>query len=181
MVCPRCVTAVEGVFKQAHYPPLKIKLGEVTLPENLSAEAQMQIAKALEKLGFELLEDARSKLIAQIKACVVQWVFYREEPVHINFSDYLAEQLKHEYTYLSRLFSTVEGLTIEKYMTTQKMERAKELLFYDQLSLAQIADKLGYNSVAYLSSQFKKETGMTITQFRKERGPHHKHIGGSGA
>lgn len=174
MVCPRCISAVEKVFQDHGYPPIQVRLGEVNLPTDLDPSAKPTIEKALKNLGFEILEPGKSGIIAQIKATILEQVHYSNEPLTVNLSTVLSEKLHHEYTYLSRLFSSVEGITIEKYVTSQKIERVKELLIYDQLTLSQIAYKVNYSSVAHLSAQFKKETGMTPTSFKKQANPKRK-------
>lgn len=149
--------------------PLSISLGEVVLQEaQLTKEQLKQLEQALLPLGFELIDDRKGKLIEQVKNVVVDLVHY-SEPVATKHSVYIAEKLHHDYSYLSKLFSEVEGITIEHYIISQKIERVKELLVYDELSLSGIADRLGYSSVAHLSAQFKKITGLTPT-FYKSKG-----------
>jgi len=144
-----------------------IKLGEVVLKETSEQTQLDEIANVLEPLGFELIDDKKSQLIAQIKAIVIQWVREQDGERTVNLSDILADELHHDYNYLSSLFSEVEGITIEKYHIAQKIERVKELLVYDELSLSEIAFQLGYSSVAYLSNQFKKVTGLSPSHFKK--------------
>lgn len=143
-----------------------IKLGEVDVKETLDDTQRVRLASVLEPLGFELIDDKKSQLIALIKATVIQWVRENGER-NTNLSDFLADQLHHDYNYLSNLFSEVEGITIEKYHIAQKIERVKELLVYDELSLSEIAYQLGYSSVAYLSNQFKKVTGLSPSHFKQ--------------
>lgn len=169
MVCNRCIEAVSEEFEKIEVPVTKIILGEVELNAPLSDEQKTGIAKALQSRGFELVEDHASSLISQIKALIIETVHYRKEPLKVNFSTYLSENLNHEYTYLSRLFSSVESITIEKYVTRQKIERVKELLIYNELTLSQIAHQMNYSSVAHLSAQFKKETGQTPSLFKKQQ------------
>lgn len=176
MVCNRCIEAVSEEFEKIQVPVPTITLGEVELDAPLTSEQKSEIAKALVSRGFELVEDHASSLISQIKALIIETVHYRKEPLKVNFSTYLAEKLNHEYTYLSRLFSSVESITIEKHITRQKMERVKELLIYNELTLSQIAHQMNYSSVAHLSGQFKKETGQTPSQFRKQQGSGRKPI-----
>ncbi len=144
-----------------------IQLGEVEIREDLSAVKQGELNIALKRFGFELLEDKRSKLIEKIKNVVVEMVHYDDEFPKINFSDYLSEKLNHDYSYLSKLFSEVEGITIEHFIISHKIEKVKELLVYDELSLTEISYKLNYSSVAHLSNQFKKVTGLTPSHFKK--------------
>lgn len=178
MVCPRCIMAVEGVFEKLEIPVQHIKLGEVVLAQPLAADKQPELKQELSKLGFELLERGKSALISQIKSLIIQQIHYTDEALEVNFSTYLSEKLNHDYSYLSRLFSATEGTTIEKFITAQKIEKVKELLFYNELTLSEISHRLNYSSVAHLSAQFKKETGMTPTAFKKLNEPRHDSLDG---
>lgn len=169
MVCPRCIEAVKKSLEENHIEFDQIELGRVTLPQPILESKKETLAKSLLEKGFELLETRNAVLIAQIKAVIIQHIHHQEDGLGENFSSILSDQLQHEYTSLSRIFSQVEGITIEKYITRQKIERIKEFIFYDQWSLSEIANYLGYSSVAYLSAQFKKETGMTPSEFKKSR------------
>jgi AraC-like DNA-binding protein len=171
MVCPRCVVSVKEVFDAANLSIQSIALGEIVLNGEFNAKQKKMVSEMLEERGFELLEDNQSKLISKIKTLLIHSIQYNTQPLHINVSDYLSENLNHEYAYLSRLFSSVEGVTIEKFVLSQKIEKVKELIFYNELTLSEIADQMGYSSVAYLSAQFKKETGMTPTEFKKQKDP----------
>jgi YesN/AraC family two-component response regulator len=144
-----------------------IELGEVELVESLSSIQHKQLRQALLQSGLELLEDKKSMLIEKVKNIIVEMIHYSDEPPLLNFSAYLAEKLNYDYNYLSNLFSEVKGITIEHYIIAHKIERAKELLLYNQLSLTEIAEKLHYSNVAHLSNQFKKVTGLTPTFFKK--------------
>ena len=146
--------------------PTLIELGEVEIKEELNIKSKIELNKALQSFGFELIDDKKSKLIERIKNTIVELVHYSEEQLKTNFSDHLSKKLHHDYNYLSNLFSEVEGTTIEKYFISQKIEKVKELLKYDELSLSEIADKLGYSSVSYLSNQFKKQTGLTPSFYK---------------
>ncbi len=168
MVCPRCIAAVTQTFAEAGIKPDAVTLGEVHMDIPPTSVQLTQIDQALKKLGFELLNPGKAAIIAQIKAAVVQQVHYETTPLQVNLSTFLSDKLHQEYSTLSRMFSAVEGITIEKYFLSQKIEKVKELLRYDELTLSQIALQLDYSSVAHLSSQFKKETGMTPTAFKKE-------------
>lgn len=170
MVCPRCISAVRQTFTEHDFPPEDVVLGEVRVAFPLSQENKSQIDQDLKKRGFQLLEPGKAALIARVKAAIVEQIHHTQVPLKVNFSHFLAGQLHHEYTYLSRLFSSIEGITIEKYITAQKIEHVKELLYYDEKNLSEIAHRLDYSSVAHLSSQFKKETGMTPTAFKKQKG-----------
>lgn len=167
MVCPRCIDAVRKSLEDSEIPFDSIDLGKVSLKSSLTSHQKSMLSQSLVSKGFELLESKTSALISQIKTLVIEQIHHSDQRLGENFSSFLTEKLAQEYGYLSRLFSQVEGITIEKYITRQKIERVKEFLFYDQLSLSEIAFKLNYSSVAYLSSQFKKETGMTPSEFKK--------------
>jgi len=169
MVCPRCIASVESIFKNENIGTLQVKLGEVKLDKEVDTATKNRLSELLKNEGFEMLEPGKSGLIAQIKAAIIEQIHYSEKALQVNFSTFLAEKLHHEYSYLSRLFSSVEGITIEKYITAQKIERVKELLFYDEKTLSEIAYQLSYSSVAHLSAQFKKETGMTPSAFKKQQ------------
>lgn len=174
MVCPRCIETVRRIFNDLHAELQSIELGEVKVNSKLSSGQLEQLSQNLLTHGFELLEDQKSKLINQIKSLIVDQIHYQKESLNINFSSLLSEQLNHEYTSLSKLFSSVEGITIEKFILKQKVEKVKELLFYDELTLTEIAFKMNYSSVAHLSNQFKKETGMTPSDFKRLRKPGHR-------
>lgn len=176
MVCPRCITAVEDLLRKQQLGSYQVELGNVSLEQEPSPAQLSNLRSGLAALGFELLESSKSVLVSQIKTLLVTQIHQQDIPLHVTYSSYLAEALQQEYSSLSRLFSAVEGLTIEKYITRLKIEKAKELLLYDELSLASIASRLGYSSSAYLSSQFKKETGMTITQFKQQHRPGRRSI-----
>jgi AraC-like DNA-binding protein len=166
MVCRRCVDAVQKVFTEAGYSVHHISLGEILLGDEPDDEALNKIDSELTQLGFELIDDRRSRIIEKIKNLIVNLVHHSNEPLNLNVSDYLAREMNYEYNYLSNLFSDVEGNTIEHFFISQKIEKIKELLTYDELSLKEIAFKLGYSSAAYLSSQFKKQTGFTPGHFK---------------
>ena len=172
MVCPRCIETVSGIFEELNISVKSIQLGEVMSAEKLDNAQKVQLSEKLEKRGFELLQDQKSKLISQIKSLLIDQIQHKESALKTNYSTYLTDNLHHEYSYLSKLFSTVEGITIEKFILKQKIERVKELIFYDELTLSQIAHQMDYSSIAHLSSQFKKETGMTPTAFKKLHRPH---------
>lgn len=167
MVCPRCITRVKDILSELDISYVEIKLGEIVLDEIISEEVKIRLADTLKKDGFELLEDAKSKVINRIKTIIISSIHHSENIPDVNFSSLLSEQLHQEYSGLSKLFSTVEGITIEKYIVKQKIEKVKELLYYGEHTLSEIAVRLNYNSVSYLSAQFKKETGMTISAFKK--------------
>lgn len=167
MVCPRCIRAVEETLYQQRVVPVDVQLGEVTLATELSSPRKQQLGRALEALGFELIDNQRVRLIEQVKNRIIELVHRRDGNLQTNLSDDLSDHLHHDYHYLSNLFSEVEGTTIEKYFIAQKIERVKELLVYDEGTLSEIADRLHYSSVAHLSAQFKKVTGLTPSHFKR--------------
>lgn len=167
MVCPRCISSVREVFESEGIVAKSIRLGEVDIESTIDNITQEVISNKLERLGFELLEDSNSALIAQVKAIIVDEIHHKEEKSNVNFSTLIAEKTNYDYGSLSKLFSSVEGVTIEKYILHHKIEKVKELIRYNQLTLSEIAFQLNYSSVAHLSSQFKKETGMTPSAFKK--------------
>lgn len=169
MVCDRCKTAVENVLEKLHLHPTVVNLGEVELDElSLSGSKYQDVKAAFENLGFELLEDKRKTLVVQIKAAIIELAHYTKEPLKLNLSDYLSKKLSADYSSLSTAFSAEEKNTIEHYYILQKIEKAKELLSYGELTLSEIAFKLNYSSVAHLSTQFKKEAGITPSQFKQD-------------
>ncbi len=159
--------AVKQELKKLNLHYVVVELGEVEIMENISAAQKDEFRASLLKIGLELMDDKKGILIDKIKKVIVELIHYTEKPLKINFSDYLSEKLNHDYTYLANLFSEVEGITIEHYIIFHKIERVKELLFYDELSLKEIAYKLHYSSIAHLSNQFKKITGLTPSHFKK--------------
>ncbi|MES2704939.1 MAG: AraC family transcriptional regulator [Bacteroidota bacterium] len=161
MVCDRCKAAVSAVFRELKINTNSVELGEVTLADKPGQPQLEQLDAALRAVGFELIDDRKGRLIEQLKKVVMSTIHNQEEQPRIKYSEFLAQQLHQEYTYLSKLFSEVEGITIEQYIIKQKIEKVKELLVYDELSLSEIADRLSYSSVAHLSAQFKKVTGLT--------------------
>lgn len=167
MVSLRCKLIVKSELENMGLHPSIVELGEVETVEELTAEQYQQLKSALLHSGLELMEDKKSMLIEKIKNIVVEMVHYSEEPMLVNFSAYLSEKLNYDYNYLSNLFSEVKGTTIEHFIIAHKIERAKELLIYNELSLTEIAEKLHYSNVAHLSNQFKKVTGLTPTFFKK--------------
>lgn len=176
MVCPRCIESVTEVFLSLNIDVNVIELGKVITINKVGATEKKQLEEKLMLRGFELLQDKSSTLICQIKAIIIKQIHYNTSELNINFSTLLSEQLHQDYSSLSKLFSSVEGITIERFVIKQKVARVKELLFYNQLSLAEIADKVGYSSSAHLSTQFKKETGMSPTDFKKQASPNLKSL-----
>ena len=168
MVCNRCIMVVQQVFESLDYPPVHISLGEVETAAPIEYEELDILRKRLIDFGFELIDDAKSQLIEKIKTLVIELIRYKnEEDIKVNYSAYIESKLNKDYNYLSNLFSEVTGVTIEKYIISQKIERVKELLVYDELTLSEIAWELGYSSVSALSAQFKKITGLTPKHFKQ--------------
>ena len=169
MVCDRCVLVVAGELKKIGINAQKITLGEVTLEKELTADQKEQLHQALLDLGFEPIDSKKGRIIEKIKTVIINMVHHSDHDEKTNLSDLLSKALHHDYNYLSNLFSEVEGITIEKYFIAQKIEKVKELLVYDELSLSEIALRMNYSSVAYLSNQFKKVTGLTPSFFKKRK------------
>jgi AraC-like DNA-binding protein len=166
MVSIRCKMVVKDVLKKLGLHYTIVDLGEVNVMENITDQQREQIRIELRKSGLELMDDKKSILIERIKNIIVEMIHYSDELPKINFSIYLSEKLKHDYTYMANLFSDTEGVTIEHYILLHKIERVKELILYDELNLSEIAWKMHYSSVAHLSSQFKKITGLTPSYFK---------------
>ena len=158
---------VKDVLINTGLSPLTIELGEVEIKEDISKDKLIQLDAALKSLGFEIIDNKKSRTIEKIKNAIITLVHHSAENIDINLSEYLISKVHHDYNYLSNLFSEVEGTTIEKYFISQKIEKVKELLMYDELTLSEIAHKLNYSSVAYLSNQFKKITGFTPSHFKQ--------------
>lgn len=169
MVCIRCKMVVKEELTKLGLHYTSVELGEAEILEKISTEQHDQISAALLKWGLELMDDKKSVLIQKIKNVIIELVHYSEEPLTVNFSEFLSQKLNHDYTYLANLFSEVQGTTIEKYLIAHKIERVKELLVYDELNLTEIAYKMHYSSVAHLSAQFKKITGLTPSHFKQLR------------
>ena len=148
-----------------HY--VDVKIGEANIIENIKPEQLEQLDAALRKSGLQLMDDKKSILVEKIKSAIIELVHYTDEQIKVNLSDYLSDNLNLDYTYLSNLFSEVKGTTIEKFYLLHKIEKVKELIVYDELNLTEIAYKLHYSSVAHLSNQFKKITGLTPSHFKK--------------
>ena len=167
MVCDRCRMAVEQVLNDLQLKASSVYLGEVNLVDATISTEQLAAFRArIEPLGFEIISDKKTRLIENIKKHVIALAQQEQALEKVKLSEYLSERLFHDYSHLSNLFSTVEGVTIEQYFINQKIEKTRELLVYDELTLTEIAHRLGYSSVAHLSRQFKKVTGMTPSQFK---------------
>lgn len=167
MVCNRCKMVVKNEMEKLGFYPMSLTLGEVELENELLSSEKLTINNHLRTFGFELIDDKKSRIIEKIKNVIINLVHCQDNETKINLSDLLSNSLHHDYNYLSNLFSEVEGTTIEKYLIAQKIEKVKELLVYDELSLSEIAFRLKYSSVAYLSNQFKKVTGLTPSHFKQ--------------
>ena len=169
MVCHRCVLTVEDILHKADIPFHKVTFGEIYLADELSPEQKDNLSSGLKKVGFELIDNHTSGLIEKIKMLVIKKARNEvdKNDIKINLSAYLSDKLHYEYTHLSKLFSEVEGRTIENFFIEQRIEKAKELLIYDQLTLSEIAFELDYSSTAHLSTQFRKITGLTPSHFKK--------------
>lgn len=171
MVCDRCKAAVERVFTEQGLPIVQLELGHVELRDTLVPARLAQLDEALEKAGFALVQDPDAQLITAIKAAIVALVHREDEQgARTKLAPYLSDKLHRDYSGLSALFSTVEGITIEHYFLQQRIERVKELIQYGELTISEIAHRTGFSSVAHLSTQFKKLTGMTPTEFRERGG-----------
>jgi YesN/AraC family two-component response regulator len=167
MVCGRCIMVVKSKLEKFGLKILSIQLGEVEIKDNITKTQKDTLAKQLFSLGFVLIDDKKSKTIEKIKNLIIELVHFKNNEISSNLSTYLSDHLLQDYNTLSNLFSEVEGSTIEHYFIAQKIEKAKELLIYNELTLTEIAFQLNYSSVAYLSSQFKKVTGFTPTHFKQ--------------
>ncbi len=167
MVSARCITAVKEELRKFGLHFIVVELGEVEIMEDITMEQRDRLKQALDALGFDLMVDKRAILIEKIKTAIVEMVYHSNEKSKVNFSEFLSEKLNHDYTYLSNIFSEVKGMTIQQYIIIHKVERIKELLLYDELNLTEISYKLNYSSLAHLSNQFKKVTGLTPSDFKQ--------------
>ena len=169
MVRNRCILVVQNELDKLGIAANNIKLGEITLKKDLTTAEREALENVLDPLGFQVIDDKKSRMIEKIKNVIIDLVHHQDNDAKTNLSDVLSDALHHDYNYLSNLFSDIEGTTIEKYFIAQKVEKIKELLVYDELSLSEIADRMNYSSVAYLSNQFKKVTGLTPSHFKQIR------------
>ncbi|MDP4149533.1 MAG: AraC family transcriptional regulator [Bacteroidota bacterium] len=167
MVCIRCKMVVKDELTRLGLHHTVVDLGEVEIMENISPAQRTEFRAALLRSGLELMDDKKAVLIERIKNVIVELVHYSEEPLIVNLSEFLSVKLSHDYTYLANLFSEVQGTTIEKFFIAHKIERVKELLVYNELTLTEIAYQMHYSSVAHLSTQFKKVTGLTPSHFKE--------------
>jgi AraC-like DNA-binding protein len=176
MVSLRCKMVVKEELKKLGLHFILVELGEVDIMENINADQREQIRLALLRSGLELMDDKKAILIERIKNAIIEMVHYKDELLKVNFSDFLSEKLHYDYTYLANLFSETQGTTIEKFIIAHKIERVKELIIYNELSLTEIAWMMHYSSVAHLSNQFKKFTGLTPSHFKELRNKRRKAI-----
>ena len=167
MVSNRCKMAVKEELKKLQLHFIVVDLGEVEIMEDISVEQREQLKIALLNTGLELMDDKRAVLIEKIKNVIIEMVHHTDGVIKTNFSNYLSEKLNHDYTYLANLFSEVQGITIEQFIISHKIERIKELIIYDELNISEIAWKMNYSSVSYLSNQFKKVTGLSPSHFKQ--------------
>ena len=167
MVSNRCKLAVSNELKRLGLHFIVIDLGEVEIMEDIDEQTRQSLREGLSKIGLELIDDKKAILIEKIKTIIIQTILYSKESIKVNFSNYLSENLNHNYTYLANLFSEVQGSTIEQFIILHKIERIKELIIYGELTITEIAWKMNYSSVAHLSSQFKKVTGYSPTHYKQ--------------
>jgi len=166
MVCIRCQMVVKSELEKLGLKYIYVRIGEADIIGDIPPEQLEQLDSALRKSGLQLMDDKKSILVEKIKDAIIELVHYSEEQIKVNLSDYLSEKLNYDYTYMANLFSEIKGITIEKFYLTHKIEKVKELIVYDELNLSEIAFKMHYSSVAHLSNQFKKITGLTPSHFK---------------
>lgn len=176
MVSLRCKMVVKEELKKLGLHFIVIDLGEIEIMEDISEDQRDNLKTALLDSGLELMDDKKAVLIEKVKSVIIEMVHYADELPKINYSDYISEKLKYDYTYLSNLFSEVKGITIQQFIIIHKIERVKELLLYDELNLTEISYRMQYSSVAHLSNQFKKITGLTPSEFRHLKDRHRNPI-----
>ncbi len=167
MVSNRCKIVVKEILKQMNLHFILVDLGEVDIMEDITQEQRELLKSELLESGLELMDDKKSILIEKIKTIIIQLIHHTEEDIKINFSDYLSEKLHHNYNYLANMFSEVQGITIEHFIINHKVEKIKELMIYGELTITEIAYKMNYSSVAHLSTQFKKVTGLSPSHFKQ--------------
>ena len=176
MLSTRCKMAVKEELKKLGLHFILVDLGEVEIMENISPEQSEQLKIALLNSGFELMDDKKAILIERIKTIIIEMVHHTDDELKVNFSDFLSEKLNHNYTYLANLFSEVQGTTIQQFIISHKVERIKELIMYEELNLTEISYKMNYSSVAHLSNQFKKVTGLSPSHFMQLKDKRRKPI-----
>ncbi len=166
MVSNRCKMIVKAELTKLSLHYILIELGEVEIMESLTTEELAQLNNGLKESGLSIIEDKKGILIERIKNIIIELVHHSEEQIKVNFSDYLSEKLEYDYTYMSNIFKENQGITIEHFLLSHKVERVKELLVYDELNVTEIAYRMNYSSVAHLSNQFKKLTGLTPSHYK---------------
>ena len=176
MVCNRCIMVVRQEFEKAGLKPIEVKMGEVELSKKPTESQLKKMNSSLNELGFEILDNQRQRLIEKIKNLLIEQIQTGDIEQHFTLSEYLSKKLNKDYSQMSRLFSEVEGITVEQFFILQKIEKVKEWIAYDELTLSEIGWKLGYSSVAHLSGQFKKITGLTPSEFKKTGISHRKSL-----
>ena len=169
MVSLRCKMVVKETLKELGLHFIVVDLGEIEIMEDIDSQQRAELKMTLFESGLELLDDKKAILIEKVKNVVIDMIHYAEDLPKINYSDYIAEKLNHDYTYLSNIFSEVKGITIQQFIIVHKVERIKELIIYNELNMTEIAFKMNYSSVAHLSNQFKKITGLTPSHFNQSR------------
>jgi AraC-like DNA-binding protein len=176
MVCIRCQQIVKTELEKLGLQYVDVKIGEANIIGNITSKQMEQLFASLKRSGFILMDDKKSILVEKIKSTIIELVHYTEDQIKVNLSDYLCSKLNYDYTYLANLFSEINGITIEKFYLAHKIEKVKELIVYDELNLTEIAYKMHYSSVAHLSNQFKKITGLTPSEFRHLKDRHRNPI-----
>lgn len=168
MVCPRCIASVREIAGRCGLVPASVSLGSCEFDSEPDADSLQRFAQELKAVGFEILGGREERLVSEVKSCLLDLIYNREDYLPgLNLPDYVQRQVGASYSLVRSTFASVEGRSVDNYFICLRMERVKELLRYDELSLSEIADRLGYSSVSHLSSQFKKHTGLTPTQFKK--------------
>ena len=167
MACESCKVVVKEALEELDIKPVKVELGEIETKEEISDEDKLKLNKIIKKVGLELLEKKQGILVEKIRQVIIDYVYNTEDKPTIKFSAILSSELNHSYTYLANFFSEIEATTIEQYMIGLKIERIKELIIYGELNMTEIAWKMNYSSVAHLSNQFKKVTGLTPSHFKQ--------------
>lgn len=176
MVCNRCIMVVKQELENLGLNPIHVSMGEAELKKQPSAKQMQQLNSRLVQLGFEILDDKKQKQIEKTKSLLIKKVQSGDVEEHFSISEYLSNALHKDYSYISRLFSEVEGITVEQFFILQKIEKVKEWLVYGELNLSEISFRLGYSSVAHISAQFKKITGLTPSHFKKLGNPQRKSL-----
>ncbi len=166
MVSIRCISAVSAILKECKIQPHNTQLGEIEIPDDVSTEQMKLLDQKLKQAGFELMEDKKAQMIEKTIGVIIDMIHNQEDGPKVNYSDYISEKLHFDYTYISNVFSHIKGITIQQFIIIHKIERIKELIIYNELSISEIAWKLNYSSAAHLSNQFKKITGLTPSSFK---------------